>query len=293
MLTKCHAPVAGRVARVSSAQLAIEASERPLSSFATICAAGGFSRGCATSATIEWPSGPQASAGPSNAPVTAAANANDLMASLPVLHQVCRQYVTTKGCARTAAAASGPKTFNAASERLKPAQRRDHFLAEQPDRAQQRILRQVGEIELAHEDVEQALRRGGADFRGNRGGGADEDEVVLEQVIGVEQMLHDLRGAGLAAADKHLGVLAGAVLERLARLCRRQKAFVGAARPEQSVLDRFLVGVVDIDHRAIGNVRLLRSAGARPIVQEFPVARRGVGARIDQEIAGIDAVPGA
>ena len=55
-----------------------------------------------------------------------------------------------------------------ASERLIPAQRRDHLLAEQPDRAHQRGLRQVGEIELAHEDVEHALLRGGADFSRRR-----------------------------------------------------------------------------------------------------------------------------
>ncbi len=74
--------------------------------------------------------------------------------------------------------------------------------------------------------------RGGADFGGDGVGRADEDEIVLEQIIGVEQMLHDLRGAGLAAADEHLGVLAGALLERFARLGRREKALIGAARAE-------------------------------------------------------------
>ena len=125
-----------------------------------------------------------------------------------------------------------PLRGNPECERLKPAQRRDHLLAEQPDRAQQRVLRQVGEVELAHEDVEHAFFGGGADFGGDRFGRADEDEIVLEQIIGVEQMLHDLRGAGLAAADEHFGVLAGAVFERLAGFCRREKSFVGAAGAE-------------------------------------------------------------
>ena len=38
------------------------------------------------------------------------------------------------------------------------------------------------------------------------------------QIVGVEQIGHDLGRAGLAAADEFLGVLAHAVLERLARL---------------------------------------------------------------------------
>ena len=63
-------------------------------------------------------------------------------------------------------------------------------------------------------------------------GRADEDEIVLEQVIAVEQMLHDLRGAGLAAADEHFGVLAGALLERFAGFCRRKKSLIGTARAE-------------------------------------------------------------
>jgi hypothetical protein len=74
----------GAVSRTSSAQLAIEASERPLSRVATICAAGGESRCCAISAMIEWPSWPQARTSPvstqTSAQTSAAAKASDLMA---------------------------------------------------------------------------------------------------------------------------------------------------------------------------------------------------------------------
>ena len=61
---------------------------------------------------------------------------------------------------------------------------------------------------------------------------ADENEIVLEQVFGVEQVLHDLGSAGLAAADEHFGVFGDALLESLAGLRQRQKALIGAARAE-------------------------------------------------------------
>src|ERR1051326_2500149 len=79
MSTKCQFAVSGCGARGSPAQLAMEASERPLSSFSTNRAAGSESRCWAISATIEWPSGPHANAGLTKAQLNAAANAIDLM----------------------------------------------------------------------------------------------------------------------------------------------------------------------------------------------------------------------
>jgi len=61
-----------------------------------------------------------------------------------------------------------------ASERLVAAQGGDDLLAEQADRSHQLGLRQVREVELAHEDVEQARLGRGADFFRHRLGRADE-----------------------------------------------------------------------------------------------------------------------
>src|SRR5271154_3947232 len=74
------------------------------------------------------------------------------------------------------------------SERLITPQRRDHLFAEQADRAHQFGLGQVGEIELAHEHVEQAGFGRGAVFLCYRLGRADEHQLVLEQIVGVEQV---------------------------------------------------------------------------------------------------------
>ena len=71
-----------------------------------------------------------------------------------------------------------------ASERLVAPQRRDHLFAEQADRAHQLGFRQIGEIEFAHEHVEQARFRRRANFCGHRVRRADENEIVLEQIIG-------------------------------------------------------------------------------------------------------------
>jgi hypothetical protein len=94
MSTKCHPAVSGRTSRASSAQLAIEASERPLKSVATMRAAGSERRCCATSAMMEWPSWPQANAFPVSAQTSAAANANDLMADPPFSCGGCQRRVT-------------------------------------------------------------------------------------------------------------------------------------------------------------------------------------------------------
>ena len=52
---------------------------------------------------------------------------------------------------------AGIRGFALKSKRLVVAQRRHHLLAEQPDRAHQVGLRQVGEVELAHHGVEEAF----------------------------------------------------------------------------------------------------------------------------------------
>src|SRR6185295_5519847 len=88
-------------------------------------------------------------------------------------------------------------------------------------------------------------------------------------------------------------MLARALLERLAGLWRWQESLVGARGARQCDVERFLVGFVDIDDGAIGDLRLLPVAGVRPVRKEFAIARRRVGARIDQEISRIDSVPRA
>src|SRR5215217_3693334 len=63
------------------------------------------------------------------------------------------------------------------SERFVVAQGGHHLLAEQPDRAHQIGLRQIGEIELSEEDVEQALLRSLAQFPGHGLGRTDKDDI--------------------------------------------------------------------------------------------------------------------
>ena len=47
----------------------------------------------------------------------------------------------------------------------------------------------------------------------------------------------------------------------VAGLRRRQEALIGPARPKRCRLERLVVGLVDIDHGAIGDVRLVRLPG--------------------------------
>ena len=88
-----------------------------------------------------------------------------------------------------------------------------------------------------------------------------------------------LDGADLAARDEAGLLLVQAVLEGLAGLGQRQQALVGAAGAEQAVVDGRLVGLVDIDHGAVGDVRLARMAGRLPVGEELVVARPDLVAR--------------
>ena len=108
---------------------------------------------------------------------------------------------------------------------------------------------------------------------------------MLHQIVGVEQIGHDLGGSRLAAADEFLRMLAHALFERFAGLWRRQEALIGARCARQCDVERFLVRFVDVDDGAIGDLRRLRSAGGRPVREKLAIARRGVGARIDQKIS--------
>src|SRR5215813_1672061 len=85
-------------------------------------------------------------------------------------------------------------------------------------------------------------------------------------------------------------MLACALLERLARLWRWQESFIGARGPRQRDVERLLVGFVDVDDGAIGDLQLLAMAGGRPVRQELAIAWRCIGARVDQEIAWTDCV---
>src|SRR5581483_7193546 len=112
---------------------------------------------------------------------------------------------------RRGRAAAGPRRiipcYQHVARRLKrlvAAQRRHHALAEQPDRAHHIVGGEVGEIELAEKHVEQPGLGGGADLARHGVRRTDEHQVVLHQVIGVEQIAHDFRGARLAAADEFL-----------------------------------------------------------------------------------------
>ena len=109
---------------------------------------------------------------------------------------------------------------NDGSKRLVSAQRRDHL---SPNRRIERISRASGrsaKLNSPMNTLNTPACGGGADLCRDRLRRADKDEIVLEQIIGIEQMLHDLRGAGLAAADEHLGVFARTLLEGLAGLRR-------------------------------------------------------------------------
>src|SRR3954465_2280241 len=82
----------------------------------------------------------------------------------------------------------------------------------------------------------------------------------------------------------------GARFEALPRLCGRHQSLVGPACAQQANVQRLLVRLVDIDHGRVGDVRLECPAGPRPVREELAVAWGGVGARIDQKIAWIDAI---
>ena len=57
-------------------------------------------------------------------------------------------------------------------------------------------------VELAHERVEQSCFHSRANFCDHRVRRAKEDEVVFQEVNGVEQVRHDFGSAGLAAANE-------------------------------------------------------------------------------------------
>src|SRR6185437_1983874 len=99
---------------------------------------------------------------------------------------------------------------------------------------------------------------------------------------------HDLGCARLAASDEFLGVLAHPLLEGLIWFWRRQKTFIGARRARQPNAKRLVVGFVDIDDGAVGNVWFFRPAGLFPILKELDVTRRSIRARINQKVAGVD-----
>src|SRR3974390_2337397 len=170
------------------------------------------------------------------------------------------------------------------SEGFVISQRWHYLLTEKSDRAQHVLDRQVGEIELAKEDIEQTSLGGRTQFFGDRLRRADEDEIVAAQIIRVEQVGHDLGRPGLAAADELLCMRAHAVLERFAGLRRREKALIGTRGPREGDVDRLAVALVDIDQRAIGDLRLARPVGLRPLLEEYAITRRGIGARIDQKV---------
>src|SRR6185312_8450021 len=102
-----------------------------------------------------------------------------------------------------------------------------------------------------------------------------------------------LGGARLAAAHEFLRMLARALLEGFTGLWRRQESLIGARGARQCNVERFLVGFVDIDDGAIGDLRRLPVAGGRPVRKEFAIARRRVRAWIHQEISRVDSVPRA
>ena len=130
----------------------------------------------------------------------------------------------------------------------------------------------------------------GADFFRHRLGRADEDQLVLHEIVGVEEIGHDLGGAGLAAADEFLRMLARTLLEGFTGLWRRQESLIGPRGARQCDVERLLVGFVDIDDRAIGDLGRLPVTGGRPVCEELAIARRGIGARIDQKISRVDSV---
>src|SRR4029079_4822928 len=88
-------------------------------------------------------------------------------------------------------------------------------------------------------------------------------------------------------------MLARALLEGFARLWRRQESLISARGPHQCDVERFLVGLVDIDDGAISDLTRAPVTAGRPVRKELAIARRRIGARIDQEITRIDSVPGA
>src|SRR6516164_6146423 len=137
-----------------------------------------------------------------------------------LLHRASTQRGAPRCASRTARRAVATE-LQAASERFVGAQGGNHLLSEQPDRAHEVALRQVGEIKLAHQDVEHARLRGGADLCGDSVWRANEHQIALDEIIGIEQVGHDLRGSGLAAPDEFLGVQADALVEALAGLWRR------------------------------------------------------------------------
>ena len=87
---------------------------------------------------------------------------------------------------------------------------------------------------------------------------------MLQEIIGIEQVGHDLRGAGLPAPDELLGVQVHAVLEAFAGLRRRQKTLVGPTRAHQRGAHRLGIRFVDVHDRAIGDLGLLRPSGLLP-----------------------------
>ena len=94
----------------------------------------------------------------------------------------------------------------------------------------------------------------------------------------------------LTAPNEFLGVLTHALLKRFSGLWRRQKAFIGAARPVKADREGLLIGLIHVDDRAIRNIRFSRPAGFIPIRKKFAISRCRVGTGIDQKIAGIDRV---
>src|SRR6516165_10509459 len=162
------------------------------------------------------------------------------------------------------------------SERLERSQRGSYFLAEQSDRAGDIRLRQIRKIELAHVRVEHTCVCRLVDFACNRLRRADENQIVLYEILGVEQICHDLGCAGLATRNEFFGMRAHPPLESLPRLRWRQEDFIGAAGPGEGGFDRLLVALIDIYDRAVGDPGFAGPACPAPVLQEFPVARRRV-----------------
>ncbi len=112
---------------------------------------------------------------------------------------------------------------------------------------------------------------------------------MIEQVVRIEQVADDFGRAGLAPLleqfgrhELRLGDIAVAELGR-------EEAATGLG---QRGVQRLLVGLIDIDHRRIGDQRPVRPARRLPVGEELHIARRRVGAWKQEEIAGVHALPG-
>src|SRR5262245_57352610 len=85
-------------------------------------------------------------------------------------------------------------------------------------------------------------------------------------------------------------MLARALLECLAGLCRRQESFIGARGPWQRDIERLLVRFVDIDDGAVRDLGRPAMTGGSPVGEELAVARCCVSTRIDQKISRVDCI---